>query len=495
MKPVISLIIPTYNCEEYLRETADSVLSQLPENCELILVDDGSTDATPEILRSYDGKDDRIRIAFREHGGVSEARNAGIDMARGEWVAFMDCDDCLKTGFFMSSIPLLEHKADLYIFSFERVDMLPGITEDGEQCTEEVVTPLMVDDRIYDTASDYADEYVRKRHLLVYSACNKLYRKSILDEHGIRFAEGMSFGEDRLFNYDYLMHTGKIVTSRIRMFRYMQRNPESASRRSFPDYFDTIMKLHRAKMDCFLKLSRGTTRAEKSAFIGADLSTEVERMTDRFEEHPNEQEENLPKINELIFGPADDISGSFDVVIVLGSTNCGYRLDRACEFARSDPHTLFLVTGGNLHRDGLHTEAGFMAERLRAYGIPENRILVEDKAVNTYSNLELSAEMIEKHFEKPADTHINKHIDKHIDKQIDTGSLRIGIVTAGFHIPRTRQMTAAIPWYEDKEVVFVPAYGANTRPDNWFLNHTGRNLCLGEIAKCIRNRGAADARE
>lgn len=492
---VLSLIIPTYNCEEYLRETVDSVFSQMPDNCELILVDDGSTDSTPEILRAFEGKHERLRIAFREHGGVSETRNAGIDMARGGWISFMDCDDCLKAGFFMSAMPLLEYRADLYIFSFERVDMLPGITENGEQGIEEVVTPLMLDKRIYDTASDFADEYIRKRHLLVYSACNKIYRKSLLDEYGIRFAEGMSFGEDRLFNYDYLMRAGKIVTSGIRMFRYMQRNPESASRRSFPDYFDTIMKLHRAKMDCFIRLSRGTTCAEKSAFIGADLSSEVGRMTDRFEEHPNEMEENLPKINELIFGPADDISGSFDVIIVLGSANCGYRIDRACDLAGSDLRTVFIVTGGNPHMDGLHTEAGFMAERLRAYGIPENRILIEDEARNTYNNLELSAELIEKHFEKPADTHINKHIDKHIDKQIDTGSLRIGIVTAGFHIPRTRQMTAAIPWYEDKDVVFVPAYGPSTRPDNWFRNHTGRNICLGEIAKCVRNSGAADAQE
>jgi hypothetical protein len=240
------------------------------------------------------------------------------------------------------------------------------------------------------------------------------------------------------------------------------------------------MRLHRAKIDCFLRLSRGTTGAEKSAFIGADLSSEVGRMTDRFEEHPNEMEENLPKINELIFGPADDISGSFDVIIVLGSTNCAYRIDRAFDLAGSDPRTVFLVTGGNLHRDGLHTEAGFMAERLRAYGIPENRILVEDKAVNTYSNLELSAEMIEKHADYTG---------------ADSQRMRIGIVTAGFHVPRTRQMTAAIPWYEDRETVFVPAYGKNTRPDNWFRNHTGRNICLGEIAKCVRYSGAADARE
>ena len=299
METILSFIIPTYNCEEYLEETVGSVLSQLPENCELILVDDGSSDSTPDMLKAYEGREKPIKIFLREHGGVSRARNAGIDMAEGKWITFMDCDDCLKPGFFKSIMPP-DDDTDLYIFSFERVDLLPCITEDGECGTEEVVSPMIVEDRIYDTSSDFADEYIRKRHLLVYSACNKFYRKSLLDDHGIRFAEGMSFGEDRLFNYDYLMHAGRIVTSRTRMFRYMQRNPDSASNRSYPDLFNTIMMLHRAKMDCFMKLSRGTNSAEKKAFAGTDLSNEVRRMIDRFEEHPNEKAENLPHINELM---------------------------------------------------------------------------------------------------------------------------------------------------------------------------------------------------
>lgn len=461
---LLSFIIPTYNCEAYLDETLSSVLSQLPENCELLLVDDGSKDSTPDILRAYDKKSDRIRISFREHGGASVARNAGIDMARGEWITFMDCDDCLKPGFFEKSLPLLDDVTDLYIFSFERVDFLPGITEDGEHGPEEVVSPLMVADRVYESASDFADEYIRTRQLLVYSACNKFYRKSLLDKYGIRFANGMSFGEDRLFNYDYLMHAGRIITSQIRMFRYMQRNPNSESRKSFPNYYDTIIKLHRAKADCFTKLSRGTTGAEKKAFVGADLSSEVRHMIDRFDDYPAEKEENLPKINELVFGHTDEINGVFDVVVVLGSTNCGYRLDKAYEIAGDDPGTVFLVTGGNPHKDSESSEAEYMAARLKAYGIPESRILIENKAENTYRNLELAADLIE--------------------KTMGAKDLRIAIVTAGFHVPRTRMMVDSIPWYKDKKVTFIPAYKPKTRPDTWYADSSGRSICLGELAKC-----------
>lgn len=258
MKKRLSLIIPSYNCAEYLDETLMSVLSQLPDDCELIVVDDGSSDAAPDILSRYAAEYGGLRIALKENGGVSTARNTGLDMAGGEWVAFMDCDDILKEGFFEKALPFTNTAADLCIFSYERVELM------GE---EELVAPLMLADRTYNTASDFADDYVRTRHLLVYSACNKFYRKEIIDKNGIRFREGLSFGEDRLFNYTYLRYCGSVITSSIRMFRYMQRNPESASKRSFPDYFNTIMMLHNAN-GLFSGTVRGHDRCREKSLRG-----------------------------------------------------------------------------------------------------------------------------------------------------------------------------------------------------------------------------------
>ena len=275
----------------------------------------------------------------------------------------------------------------------------------------------------------------------------------------------MSFGEDRLFNYDYLRRCGSVVTSSIRMFRYMQRNPESASKRSFPEYFNTIMELHLAKMDCFLGLSEGTTGAEKRAFSGYDLSNEMGRMIDRFEDHPAEKDENLPKINQLLFGDEEYTGGHFDVIIVLGSRDCGYRVERALEAGQESSDVIYLVTGGNMHIGGEHTEAGFMAEFLKENGIPDDRIIIEDEAENTFQNLELSAGIIDGMEEPPE-------------------GFRIGIVTAGFHIPRTRMMMERIEWFDGKNVVMIPAYGEHTRPDNWYSDTQGKNIGLSEIAKC-----------
>ena len=181
---MISFVVPTYNCAKYLDETVGSVISQLSEDIELILVDDGSDDGTAEMLAKYrDLPGKKIKILLHEHRGVSSARNAGIDAAKGDWVSFMDSDDCLIPGFFDKCRKIVETNADLYIFSFEHVD-----------CLTESVEPSTVDDRIYGSSSDFADEYIRTRHLLVYSACNKFYKKALLDRHGIRFREGLEFG-------------------------------------------------------------------------------------------------------------------------------------------------------------------------------------------------------------------------------------------------------------------------------------------------------------
>ena len=125
-KFILSLIIPTYNCMEFLDETLGSVLSQLPDDYELVLVDDGSTDGTSDALPMYQkGHKDNVKVLLCEHGGVSAARNFGIEHASGRFVTFMDCDDCLMPGFFEKSRVLLRTQADLYIFSFERVEFTP----------------------------------------------------------------------------------------------------------------------------------------------------------------------------------------------------------------------------------------------------------------------------------------------------------------------------------------------------------------------------------
>lgn len=92
-KPKVSVIVPIYNMERVLRRCLDSLVSQTEHDFEVILVDDGSTDNSADICEEYAGRDDRLRIVRKKNGGVCSARNAGLDIARGEYVACVDPDD------------------------------------------------------------------------------------------------------------------------------------------------------------------------------------------------------------------------------------------------------------------------------------------------------------------------------------------------------------------------------------------------------------------
>ena len=187
----LSVIIPTYNCREYLSECLQSVLRQLPPDCELLIAADGSDDGTADLLASYADKQNHVHTVCLEHNGASAARNAGLHSARGEYVTFVDCDDCMRDGFLRDSLPLLDGRTDLYIFGIERV-LLSGIREFWT-----------MQDRIYPEVSAFADEYIRIRQLLMYSNCNKFYRRSVIERLQLRFDENTDFGEDRLFNYRF----------------------------------------------------------------------------------------------------------------------------------------------------------------------------------------------------------------------------------------------------------------------------------------------------
>ena len=95
-QPTISIIVPVYNSEKYLGACIDSILSQYFRDFELILVDDGSRDSSPHICDDYTQKDSRVKVIHKENGGVSAARNDGLDIAKGEYVTFIDSDDWVE---------------------------------------------------------------------------------------------------------------------------------------------------------------------------------------------------------------------------------------------------------------------------------------------------------------------------------------------------------------------------------------------------------------
>ena len=456
----LSIIIPTYNCEDFFGETLKNLLSERPDNCEIILSDDGSDDATVRLLEEFEGHYDNLKIIRNDHHGVSAARNAGLDVARGEFVAFMDCDDCLHEGFLTDDRLTFKEDADLYIYAIERR------TQDGLR------QYWKLEDRTYPDSSDFADEYVRSHKLLLYSVCNKFYRRSLIDKINLRFDEGMQFGEDRLFNFQYLTACGKIISSGDIMQDYIQRSGPSLSTCYVPHYFDTIMKLHRMKMEYILSLSHGTTEDERLSYIAYDLVNEIEKAINRCLKLPKEREETIASINKLAFLDDEEME-EVDFIVVLGSRNCGYKAEKAMQIGSRYPECRYILSGGNPHVDGIHSESEFMANYLLDKGIPSDKILIENASDCTYQNLINSKELIDR---------------LRGENQSNGGCASkkaIGVVSAGFHMPRIKTMMEKMPEFKDEKIRYISAFGPNTRLDNWFLNEYGKELVFSEFHKRI----------
>ena len=116
--PKISVIVPVYNTEKYLHRCIDSILDQTFTDFELLLIDDGSTDSSGTICDEYAAKDSRVRVFHKENGGVSSARNMGLDNAYGEWITFVDSDDYLIDQSGLTLLARTNIEADLIIFSY-----------------------------------------------------------------------------------------------------------------------------------------------------------------------------------------------------------------------------------------------------------------------------------------------------------------------------------------------------------------------------------------
>ena len=120
--PKISVIVPVYNTEKYLNRCIDSILAQTFTDFELLLIDDGSTDCSGKICDEYAAKDSRVRVFHKENGGVSSARNMGLDNAQGEWITFVDSDDWVHEDFLKKRLALaLNDNADIAYCDVEYV--------------------------------------------------------------------------------------------------------------------------------------------------------------------------------------------------------------------------------------------------------------------------------------------------------------------------------------------------------------------------------------
>ena len=196
MGHLISVIIPVYNMEKYLKRCVDSIIAQDYENLQIILVNDGSKDNSIKIIRDYEKKDNRIVVVDKENGGLSSARNAGLEVATGEYVGFVDSDDYVELDMVSSLYnAIAKSQKGLANTSFVRA------FENGQNYESNV--PHKNQESI--TATQYLGELLM--HVGDVSVCTKLFPREVLQD--IRFEEG-TLNEDLLFMLQVIPKIEKI---------------------------------------------------------------------------------------------------------------------------------------------------------------------------------------------------------------------------------------------------------------------------------------------
>lgn len=220
--PKISIIIPVFNSENFLSRCIDSVLQQTLRDWELILVDDGSPDSCGDICDYYANLDSRINVVHKRNEGVSIARNAGIECAKGEWIAFIDSDDYIAETFL----------ADFGFDTYQQVDLyLQGYNIVRENLINEVhAFPV---DRICQVSFDDYFLWGELRNILNSPVC-KLFRRDIINRYRLRFDSSISFGEDHLFVLSYLYYASNVVVSSSASYNYVHHTGESLTRSVVP---------------------------------------------------------------------------------------------------------------------------------------------------------------------------------------------------------------------------------------------------------------------
>ena len=217
-KSLISIIVPVYNSKAHLECCVTSILNQSYKQFELLLIDDGSTDGSSELCDELLQKSEKIRVIHKENGGVSSARNAGLDMASGDYIVFVDSDDVISNNYVETFIES-SHKGDLILGMIEDVyfDDTGSIIK---RHTRNVDAP---------DCGILADEYYKLLELLRVPVV-KLYKRDIIELNHIQFDENLSVAEDQVFNFAYYKHIKTYFFETRSVYKYYhQYNSSSLS--------------------------------------------------------------------------------------------------------------------------------------------------------------------------------------------------------------------------------------------------------------------------
>lgn len=230
---MLSVIIPVYNVEKYLDECLDSVINQSLMDLEIIIVNDGSTDNSSTIIEKFKQKDSRIKVINQKNHGLAAARNAGIEVATGKYITFLDSDDWIDLKMYQMMLEKMEKEtADIVSCSVDdnyKNKNIPSLV-----LNDEVIKNIDVNRTLFFT------NYLLKEGIVVW---NKIYRSKIIKEKSIRFVgKEHILQEDIYFNFQYYFYVDTAVNISDILIHYRIRN-SSITKSKIKDSFDKNLKL------------------------------------------------------------------------------------------------------------------------------------------------------------------------------------------------------------------------------------------------------------
>ena len=222
MEPLITVIVPVYNVEKYLDKCVESIVNQTYKNLEIILVDDGSPDNCPAMCDEWAKKDSRIKVIHKANGGVSSARNAGLDTAQGEYIGFVDSDDYIKENMYEILLKsFCENNIELSVCGLVCYGKAVSIDKNKIIKKDDALT-MLFDIKNY----PYFEGYV----------WNKLFKSDIIKKNKLRFDENIDMSEDTLFNFMYLKYVSKVSIVKGECYQYNYR-------------YDSVMRIKSSKIN------------------------------------------------------------------------------------------------------------------------------------------------------------------------------------------------------------------------------------------------------
>lgn len=261
-EPLISVIVPVYNVEKYLRRCLDSIINQTYRNIEIILIDDGSTDGSEKICNEYVKKDKRAKVFIQDNMGVSSARNVGLKKAKGKYIAFVDSDDCIDVDYLRKLYSLIKNESgDVSIVGQKIIYEM-----DGNKCRARAERDATESVETFSGAE--ATELMLYQKKINSSLWGKLFRKELFDD--VNFPNGMVH-EDLLALYYIFKKAKRIILSDKILYFYYSRQGSLLNGKQFDRHTMDILEIMKMIEQDILKTRKNLLPAMESRRLNAEL--------------------------------------------------------------------------------------------------------------------------------------------------------------------------------------------------------------------------------